>query len=103
MRVSRPAAPRSKARAWRRSTSGSWGRRRNSPTAASASTASPPGAIDIPESARPADQTALFVKDTALGRVGTPDDVARAVGFLASDDADFITGEVLTVSGGGRL
>lgn len=62
-----------------------------------------PGAINIPESPRPAELTALFVKDTALGRIGTPEDVARAVRFLAGDDAAFITGEVLTVSGGYRL
>jgi NAD(P)-dependent dehydrogenase (short-subunit alcohol dehydrogenase family) len=34
------------------------------------------------------------------GRVGTPDDIGRAVLFLASDDADYITGELLHVSGG---
>ena len=35
-----------------------------------------------------------------LGRVGEPDDVARAAVFLASDDAAWITGEVLRVDGG---
>jgi meso-butanediol dehydrogenase / (S,S)-butanediol dehydrogenase / diacetyl reductase len=35
-----------------------------------------------------------------LGRVGEPDDVARAAVFLASDDANWITGEVLRVDGG---
>ena len=45
----------------------------------------------------------LFVQNTALGRVGIPEDIARAVRFLASEDASFITGEVLTVSGGYRL
>ncbi|EIE50440.1 short-chain dehydrogenase/reductase SDR [Citreicella sp. 357] len=62
-----------------------------------------PGAINIPESPRPDDLTDLIVKDTALGRIGRPDDIARAVRFLASDAAGFITGEVLTVSGGYRL
>jgi 3-oxoacyl-[acyl-carrier protein] reductase len=33
-------------------------------------------------------------------RIGTPSDVARAALFLASDCAEFITGEVLNVSGG---
>jgi 3-oxoacyl-[acyl-carrier protein] reductase len=33
-------------------------------------------------------------------RIGTPEDVGKAVAFLASDDADFITGMVLTVDGG---
>ncbi len=62
-----------------------------------------PGAINIPEAPRPDDLTALFVKDTAVGRVGRPEDIARAVRFLASDDAAFITGEVLAVTGGYRL
>jgi 3-oxoacyl-[acyl-carrier protein] reductase len=37
---------------------------------------------------------------TPLGRFGEPEDVARAVRFLCSDDAAFITGEVLVVGGG---
>ena len=35
-----------------------------------------------------------------LGRVGTPQDVAAAVCFLASDEAAYITGQVLAVNGG---
>jgi len=62
-----------------------------------------PGAINIAENPRPAGLTELFVKETALGRIGTPQDIARAVRFLASADASFVTGEVLTVSGGYRL
>jgi 3-oxoacyl-[acyl-carrier protein] reductase len=40
------------------------------------------------------------VKMIPLGRVGTPEDVAQAVRFLASDDASYITGHVLNVNGG---
>ncbi len=42
----------------------------------------------------------LMLKNTPLGRFGEPLDVARAVRFLCSDDASFITGEVLLVDGG---
>ena len=38
--------------------------------------------------------------ETPLGRIGTPDDVAAAVAFLASEDASFITGQILGVNGG---
>jgi len=37
---------------------------------------------------------------TPLGRVGTPDEIAKAVSFLASDDASFVTGAELFVDGG---
>ena len=37
---------------------------------------------------------------TPLKRMGTPEDVASAVKFLASDEASFITGHVLDVNGG---
>ena len=40
------------------------------------------------------------VKQIPLGRVGTPEDVANAVAFLASDEASYITGHVLNVNGG---
>jgi meso-butanediol dehydrogenase / (S,S)-butanediol dehydrogenase / diacetyl reductase len=42
----------------------------------------------------------LWVADTPLGRIETPEDVAGAVAFLASDDARFVTGEALAVNGG---
>lgn len=62
-----------------------------------------PGAVNNPEEPRSADLVNLFADQTALGRIASPDDIARAVRFLAGDDASFITGEVLTVSGGYRL
>jgi 3-oxoacyl-[acyl-carrier protein] reductase len=41
-----------------------------------------------------------LLKQTPLGRFGTPEDIAGAVAFLLSDDATFITGQTLTVDGG---
>ena len=41
-----------------------------------------------------------MLTNTPLGRFGQPEDVARAVRFLCSDEASFITGEVLLVDGG---
>jgi NAD(P)-dependent dehydrogenase (short-subunit alcohol dehydrogenase family) len=41
-----------------------------------------------------------MVAQTPLGRIGQPEDIARAVAFLASDDASWITGQVLQSSGG---
>ncbi len=46
------------------------------------------------------EQRAANARSVPLGRVGTPDDVARAVVFLASDDASYITGTQLAVDGG---
>jgi 3-oxoacyl-[acyl-carrier protein] reductase len=42
----------------------------------------------------------MFVARTPLGRRGQPEDIAKAVVFLASDDAAWITGEQISVSGG---
>ncbi len=41
-----------------------------------------------------------LVQQTPLGRIGTPEDIAHAVSFFASDRASFITGQVLTADGG---
>ena len=46
------------------------------------------------------EQKELAIKATPLGRFGTPEDVAHAVSFLASDLAAYITGAVLSVDGG---
>jgi 3-oxoacyl-[acyl-carrier protein] reductase len=42
-------------------------------------------------------------KTTPLGRIGRPDDIALAVTFLASDDARWITGQVIVAAGGKRM
>ena len=50
---------------------------------------------DLPEDAK-----AAMVDRIALGRLGQPEDIARAVAFLAGSDAAWITGETLHVNGG---
>jgi meso-butanediol dehydrogenase / (S,S)-butanediol dehydrogenase / diacetyl reductase len=45
----------------------------------------------------------MMIDDTPLGRLERPEDVARAVAFLLSDDARFITGEALAVNGGAYM
>jgi len=48
----------------------------------------------------PAAYKDALVKRTALGRLGTPEDIAEVVCFLASDAGRWITGETISVSGG---
>ena len=42
----------------------------------------------------------MLVDQTPMGRLGTPEDIAHAVAFLASDKASFFTGQILTADGG---
>ncbi|WIM94664.1 SDR family oxidoreductase [Actinoplanes oblitus] len=44
--------------------------------------------------------TAGYVADVPLGRIGTPQDIAEVVAFVASDASRFVTGERITVNGG---
>jgi 3-oxoacyl-[acyl-carrier protein] reductase len=46
------------------------------------------------------DRIQVLIENTPLGRLGTLQDVAHAVLFLASDEASFVTGQVLSVDGG---
>jgi 3-oxoacyl-[acyl-carrier protein] reductase len=48
----------------------------------------------------PAEQQQQLAQQIALGRLGTPEDIAHAVAFLASPQAAYITGETLHVNGG---
>ncbi len=50
--------------------------------------------------ANPAKLIEAFTRAIPLGRLGQPEDLARAIVFFGSDDASFITGQVLSVSGG---
>lgn len=60
-----------------------------------------PGPIDTDMLAALDDsQLAAIVDRVPLGRVGAPDELAAAVEFLASEDAGYVTGTVLTVDGG---
>jgi NAD(P)-dependent dehydrogenase (short-subunit alcohol dehydrogenase family) len=64
------------------------------------------GPIDTPFMSRVLNdhQTENFIKNsvnsTSIGRMGRPDEVAKAVSFLASDDSNYVTGIELFVDGG---
>ena len=53
--------------------------------------------------AMPEDWKASFARKTMLGRLGEPEDIARAAAFLATDESAYITGQTLHVNGGMRL
>jgi 3-oxoacyl-[acyl-carrier protein] reductase len=60
-----------------------------------------PGAIETPMTAS-MDQDALkaLIATVPMGHMGKAEDIAACVAFLASDDAKYITGEVIRVDGG---
>jgi glucose 1-dehydrogenase/3-oxoacyl-[acyl-carrier protein] reductase len=60
-----------------------------------------PGIIEVPRYFDMPGYTTEF-GNTLMpwGRVGTPEDIGRAVAFLSSDAADFVTGQILYVDGG---
>lgn len=60
-----------------------------------------PGVIDTDMNRALGEETLrALAEETPLGRLGTPQDVARAIAYLAGEDAAFVTGQVLGVSGG---
>ena len=60
-----------------------------------------PGAIETDMMAGfTAEDKAAIAEETPLCRLGKPEEIAAAVAFLASDDASFITGQVLAPNGG---
>ncbi len=65
-----------------------------------------PGVVDTPIAALVVHDPELapaYLKTIPLGRFGQPEDVARAVLFLASDDAAYVTGQTLVLDGGQTL
>jgi NAD(P)-dependent dehydrogenase (short-subunit alcohol dehydrogenase family) len=60
-----------------------------------------PGSIEVEKKLQRASyDRKKAAKSIPLARVGFPEDVAKAVAFLASDDAAYITGQVLAIDGG---
>lgn len=49
---------------------------------------------------RSAERDARRIANTPLGRLGTVDDIARAIGYLLGEESDFVTGQVLSADGG---
>jgi 3-oxoacyl-[acyl-carrier protein] reductase len=60
----------------------------------------PVAETSIDKAALDQDQRRRQAQQTALGRLASPDDIARAVAFYASDDSEFITGTTAPVNGG---
>ncbi|HVF11993.1 MAG TPA: SDR family oxidoreductase [Actinomycetota bacterium] len=66
-----------------------------------------PGTVDSPwvarlmqEAADPVERRSMLIARQPVGRLGTPEEIAKAILYLASDDASFITGSALVIDGG---
>jgi NAD(P)-dependent dehydrogenase (short-subunit alcohol dehydrogenase family) len=62
-----------------------------------------PGLVDTPMAAdaiADPEKNATLLADYPLGRCGTPDEVARMLLYLASDEASWVTGSIFTIDGG---
>src|SRR5207245_131056 len=91
------AAVRSFARTWTTDIKA----RRIRVNAVSPGTIDTPGLNDLLASAEAGEQRVKMISNSVpLGRFGTPDEIAKAVVFLASDDSSYVTGTELFVDGG---
>src|SRR4029077_14356316 len=65
-----------------------------------------PGLIDTPllkRSGWPDQLTQVIIAQNPIQRIGTPEDIAAACAYLVSEEASFVTGQVLSPNGGGHL
>jgi NAD(P)-dependent dehydrogenase (short-subunit alcohol dehydrogenase family) len=60
-----------------------------------------PGFVDTEiHAGRPPGQLQALAKNVPLGRIGKPEEIARAIVWLASDEASYVTGAILEATGG---